>query len=143
LRRRQEAIVLVKVHAVLWVDGGVVVHEERRQGMPHRTLPGGRVVDREPVTDALRREVSEELGVQIHIGELHYVAEAVHGHSVHDVILVFGAEVATTLAADACLVDPQSGGDGVFPPILDAIAADGREGPRGPRWLGNVWRPTG
>jgi ADP-ribose pyrophosphatase YjhB (NUDIX family) len=143
VRCRQEAIVLVKVHAVLWVDGGVVIHEERRQGVPHRTLPGGRVLDRETVTDALRREVSEELGVQIHLGDLRYVAEVVHGHSVHDIILVFGAEVATALAPDACLVDPQTGGDGVLPPILDAIAADGRDGPQATRWLGNVWRPNG
>jgi 8-oxo-dGTP pyrophosphatase MutT (NUDIX family) len=59
---------LVKVHALLWVGEGVAVHEERRQGEAHLTLPGGRVLDRERLEVALRREVEEELGVQIVVG---------------------------------------------------------------------------
>jgi 8-oxo-dGTP pyrophosphatase MutT (NUDIX family) len=134
---------LVKVHAVLWVDGGVVVHEERRQGIPHLTLPGGRVLDRESVEEALRREVAEELGAEIRVGELRYVVEVVHGHSVHDISLVFGAEPISQLGSRVRVVDPRTADGRVFPPILEAIAADGPEGPPAARWLGNVWRPTG
>jgi ADP-ribose pyrophosphatase YjhB (NUDIX family) len=139
----QEAVMLVKVHALLWVESGLVVHEERRQGIPHLTLPGGRVLDRESVEEALRREVAEELGAEIRIGDLRYVVEVVHGHSVHDVSLVFGAEAITPLDSSVRIVDPGSGDGRVFPPILEAITADGRTGPTGTRWLGNVWRPTG
>jgi hypothetical protein len=34
----------VKVRAVIWVDGRVVVNREVRLGVPHVTLPGGRDV---------------------------------------------------------------------------------------------------
>ncbi len=136
-------MMLVKVHAILWADGGVVVNEEHRQGELHLTLPGGRVLDREPLADALTREVAEELAARIRVGRLHYVAEVVHGHSVHDVILVFGAEFITPLSPHARVIDPESTDERVLPPILRNIAADGRDGPPTPRWLGNIWRSVG
>jgi 8-oxo-dGTP pyrophosphatase MutT (NUDIX family) len=132
---------LVKVHAVIWRAGGVLVHEERRQGAVHRTLPGGRVLDRERLEVALRRELEEELGIPILVGRLHYVLEAVHGHSVHDVGLVFGAQALASPAAGTVVVDPAAPAGAVFPPILGQVAADGPSGPPAPRWLGNVWRP--
>jgi ADP-ribose pyrophosphatase YjhB (NUDIX family) len=96
----QEAAVLVKVHALVWVDGGVVVHRERRQGEQQLTLPGGRVRDREPLGEPLRRELGEERGAEARIGGLRYVAEVVHGHTVHELTLVFAAELITPLGPE-------------------------------------------
>jgi hypothetical protein len=42
----------VKVRAVIWVDERVVVHRVQRRGALHVTLPGGRLDERESVTDA-------------------------------------------------------------------------------------------
>ncbi len=50
----------MKVRAVIWVEERVVVHREHRRGELHVTLPGGRVNERESVTEALRREVCED-----------------------------------------------------------------------------------
>jgi ADP-ribose pyrophosphatase YjhB (NUDIX family) len=130
---------LVKVHAVLWHEGKVVAHTERRQGELHHTLPGGRVLDRERLEVALRREVEEELGIPILVGRLAYVLEVVHGHAVHDVGLVFAAEALAPLSAETLTVDPECALE-VFPPILGQLVVDGPAGPRSPRWLGNVWR---
>lgn len=132
---------LVKVHALLWDGDRVVVNDEHRQALPRLTLPGGRVSDREPVADALRREVLEELGVEVRVAELRYVAEVVYGHAVHDLVLIFGAEWAGSVPDGLRSVDPRDGDVVVLPPILDVIAADGPRGPVATRWLGNVWRP--
>jgi ADP-ribose pyrophosphatase YjhB (NUDIX family) len=133
--------VLVKVHALVWVDGGIVVHEERRQGEPRLTLPGGRVRDREPLGQALRRELGEELGADARIGALRYVAEVVHGHTAHELTLVFASELLTPLGPETLVLDPRAADGDVFPPILGHVAEDGPAGPAAPRWLGNIWVP--
>jgi len=131
----------VKVHVVMWVGGGVVVHAERRQTVPRLTLPGGRVRDREPLEAALEREIAEELDARAKVGALHYVAEVVHGHSLHEVVFVFGGQPLGTLSADVPVIDPGAPYGDVLPPILPQIAADGPDGPPAPRWLGNIWVP--
>ncbi len=133
---------LVKVHALLWDGDRVVVHEEHRQAVPRLTLPGGRVTDREPIKDALQREVREELGIDVRVAELRYVAEVVYGHAIHDLVLIFGAEPVGSAARDLRSVDPRDDDVVVLPPILDVIAADGPRGPAGTRRLGSVWRSS-
>lgn len=133
----------VKVHALIWQGGRLVIHEERRQGRQVRTLPGGRVLDRERLEVALRREVEEEIGVCVLVGRLLYVAEVGHGHSIHEVVLVFAAEALTAVADDVTRIDPTAGDDSVLPPILEHVAADGVGGPVATKWLGNVWRSHG
>lgn len=64
------------------------------------------------------------------------------GHAVHDVNLVFDAELLDTLPPKSRLVDPAGASDRVVAPILRDVAED-REGPgAAPRWLGNVWQST-
>jgi ADP-ribose pyrophosphatase YjhB (NUDIX family) len=122
------------------LDGRLVIHDERRQGSSHLTIPGGRVADREPLDAALQREVREELGVEIQVGVLRYVAEVVHGHRVHDLNLVFAAQPLEPLPrAGLRAIDPHDPYVRVLPPILAQIAADGRD-TAPTRWLGNVWR---
>lgn len=130
---------LVKVHALLWDGERIVVNEERRQGVTHLTLPGGRVLDRERLEVALRREVEEEIGVRIVVGRLLYAAEVVHGHSVHDVCLIFAADAVTPLPAGTRAMTPAEADGQVRPPIMQHVAVDGPGGPPGTRWLGNLW----
>ena len=83
--------VRVNVRAVIWIDDQIAVHRTQRHGQQHVTLPGGRVNERESVTNALHREVLEELGVEILIGDLLFAAEVHSGARRQDVELVFNA----------------------------------------------------
>jgi 8-oxo-dGTP diphosphatase len=78
--------------------GAIVVHDDallmvRRGREPNKGLwsvPGGRVVAGEYLADALRREVREETGIEIEVGELLGVLER-RGRE-HFVILDFLAQ---------------------------------------------------
>jgi ADP-ribose pyrophosphatase YjhB (NUDIX family) len=131
----------VKVRAVIWVDDRIVVHRAKRRGRPHVTLPGGRVNERESVTDALRREVQEELGVEIELVDLLFAGEVHSGARHQDVELVFAATLADPRAASGLdLVDPAVPDGEVLPPVLDRLVG-GPGADRGARWLGNLYVP--
>ena len=131
----------VRVRAVIWVNDRIVVHRGRRRGRPHVTLPGGRVNERESVTDALRREVREELGVAIELGDLLFAGEVHSGARHQDVELVFAAKLTDPTAASGLdLVDPGAPGGEVLPPVLDRLAG-GAGADAGVRWLGNLYAP--
>jgi hypothetical protein len=77
----------------------------------------------------------------VQVGALQYVTEVVHGHSVHEVGLIFGARPLAPLGPDTLVIDPHAPDTDVLPPILSRIAEDGPEGPAAPCWLGNIWVP--
>jgi len=130
----------VKARAVIWVGDQVVVHLTKRRGHTHVTFPGGRVNDRESVSDALVREVFEEVGLEIEVGDLLLAAEILSGARRQDVELVFEATTAGPVdGPDVHLVDPQQPDLEVLPPILGVLAELRRDGSR-PRWLGNLYR---
>lgn len=133
----------LKARAVIWHGDQVVVCRERRRGKVRISLPGGRVNPREGTLDALVREVKEETGRDVRVGPLLYVAEVVNAHSVHDLNLIFDAELTAALPGrELDLVDLDSPEAlRVVPPILGVIARDRRAAwPPTPRWLGNLWR---
>jgi ADP-ribose pyrophosphatase YjhB (NUDIX family) len=135
----------VKVRAVIMQDGKLVVSRERRRGVEHVLLPGGRVQAGEAITEALVREVAEETGLDVVPERLLYVAEVVGSYGVHDLNLVWLAG-----PRDAPLADPSAlvaldsaEAASMMPPIIDQIAADAASGwasASEPRWLGNVRR---
>ena len=131
--------VRVKVRAVIWIDDQIVVHRTERHGQPHVTLPGGRVNERESVTNALHREVQEELGVEILVGDLLFAAEVHSGARHQDVELVFSACLRDLGDRERLeVVDPTAPGVEVLPPVLGYLSPKpGRRGDR--RWLGNVY----
>jgi ADP-ribose pyrophosphatase YjhB (NUDIX family) len=133
----------VKVRAVVMQDGQLVVSRERRRGVEHVLLPGGRVRAGETITDALVREVSEETGLDVVPERLLYVAEVVGSYGVHDLNLIWLAEPRNAQLADpralVALDSPEAAL--MMPPIIEQIAADAAsEWANEPQWLGNVRR---
>ncbi len=134
----------VKVRAVILLDGRLVVSRERRRGVEYVLLPGGRVQNGESITDALMRAVGEEIGLEIVPKRLLYVTEVVGTHAVHDLNLIWLAELRdpNVVVDERALValddDPAAS---LMPPIVEPIKADAGEGwSDTPRWLGNVRR---
>lgn len=134
----------VKVRAVIVRDGKLVVSRERRRGVEHVLLPGGTVQDRESITDALVREVREEIGLTVVPERLLYVAEVVGRYRVHDLNLVWLAEPEDpdTIVEQDLLVEFDSAvARSMLPPLAARIAEDALDGwSAGTRWLGNIRR---
>lgn len=55
-------------------------------------MPGGGQEPGEPLPEAVAREVAEELGVRVRVGELVFVMEGTQGEPFHRVDLVFRCE---------------------------------------------------
>ena len=134
----------VKVRAVIVCDGKLLVSRERRRGVEHVLLPGGRVQDGESITDALVREVAEETGLDVVPERLLYVAEVVGSYGAHDLNLVWLSEPEDPVGViddDALVAFDSPLAQSIMPPIVEQIAADANSGwPEEPRWLGNVRR---
>ena len=135
----------VKVRAVVVRDGKLLVSRERRRGVEHMMLPGGRVRDGEAITDALVRELAEETRLEVVPLRLLYIAEVVGSYGVHDLNLIWLAELRDpqALIEDRSWVALDSPvAESIMPPIVEQIVADMSSGwAREPRWLGNVRRP--
>jgi ADP-ribose pyrophosphatase YjhB (NUDIX family) len=127
----------VQVHAAIWVDGKLVVHRSMRHGRDRVTLPGGRVKVRESIPDALRREVREEVDLDVEIGALRFAGEVLN-LSLQDVLLIFDATIVGNVQpGDLDLVDPRSPeAERILPPVVTALASEPGNG--APPWLGNL-----
>lgn len=91
---RADACPRVRVAALLLLDGKVVVVRHRSAGQPYHLLPGGGVDYRETLESALKREVLEETGFVITVGELLFVNDTIDpGGPRHVVNITFSAEV--------------------------------------------------
>lgn len=133
----------VKVRAVVIDRGRLLVVPERRVGAhSHMALPGGRVDDRETVTEALLRELREETGLDATSERLLYIAEATAPHRLQEVNLIFLAKPSGEPDfAELSFVDLADGNlPLILPPIVPEIARDlASNWQNTPRWLGNIW----
>ena len=81
--------------------GGVLFHENRvllvkRGKSPAKGLwaiPGGKINPGEQMKDALKREFMEETGIEIKVGDVVYVFDAIDIPDFHYVIIDFAVEI--------------------------------------------------
>ena len=94
------------------VVGGIVIHDEcllmiKRAQDPSKglwTIPGGRVEPGEYLADAVRREVKEETGITVDVGELLGVLEVIHDswhYVIHDHLATVSGDPLLAAADDA------------------------------------------
>jgi ADP-ribose pyrophosphatase YjhB (NUDIX family) len=133
--------VSVRARAVIPHGDGIVVAREQRHGREHVTIPGGRAGQGEDTAGAALREVHEETGLQIELGPLLYVAEAIASVKRQDLNLIFLGRIIGEPEGPFEVVGPEDEEVDVLPPILDRIRRDqGRGWEEMGVWLGNVWR---
>lgn len=78
--------------ALIIRDGKMAAVKIRDAGEEWYIMPGGGQEPEETLREAVCREVSEELGINVECKELLFVVEGVHGERFHRVDLIFHCE---------------------------------------------------
>ena len=142
----------LRLAAIIADRDRILLVEHRKRGQHYWVLPGGRLEAHETLEAALRREIREELGLQVQVGELAILCETLAPDR-HVVNLIFHAEIGEGAEPRLDPADPVLAGwqwvavNGLpridfRPPIADSIRAVIAEAFRGPvRVLGDTWRP--
>lgn len=73
----------VRVTAVVIEDDRILLLDQDTEGDRSWSLPGGKVEPGETIEEALEREIAEETGLQIRVGDLLYVCDVVEAHVIH------------------------------------------------------------
>ncbi|HXN04161.1 MAG TPA: NUDIX domain-containing protein [Candidatus Acidoferrum sp.] len=142
----------LRVAAIIVRDHQILLVEHQKRGERYWVLPGGRLEGSETLEAALRRELSEELRLDVRVGQLVIVSEMVAPDR-HVVNLMFHAEIGEGVEPRLDRADPVLAGwqwvstDQLprldfRPPIAEAVRAVIAENFAGPvRLLGDTWRP--
>lgn len=147
----------VRVAAVIMEAENILLIKHRRRGRAYWTLPGGKLMEGETISECLRREVKEETGLDVELSHLLFVADVVpqndtsNGHVVNLIFhaIVSGGElmpgyggrmdetldrVEFVLLASVVELD-------FYPPIAsDILEAFMRKFTGKAKYLGNLWQ---
>ena len=147
-----EPFIRIRVAAIIVQGGRILLGKHAKDGREYWVLPGGGVDPGETLSDALRRELREEIGVEAETGELVFACEAIAPDaSRHIVQLAFLASITGgtphVTGCDQRVVDmawfpvEEVAGLEMYPVVQDHLSAALRAGiPRRTDSLGNVWR---
>jgi len=141
----------IRVAGLLVHEGRMLMVEQGRAGERYWLLPGGGVRFGETLSDALRREFSEELRLRVGVSKLLAIVESVSPdpeYRKHVVHLVFEVSAPHDVAPEphdpkvlsaAFLDELQLQRIDVRPPITEFLSSCVRELPSSPQYLGRRW----
>lgn len=141
----------IRVAGLLVHEGSILMVEQGRGEERYWLLPGGGVQFGETLSDALRRELQEELGLRVGVQRLLAIVESISPdpeYAKHVIHLVFEIsaspeaqpepqEVKVLTARYLSELELQSAD--VRPPITEFLLACVREIPSSPQFLGRRW----
>jgi ADP-ribose pyrophosphatase YjhB (NUDIX family) len=140
----------IRVAALVVRDGKILLAEHEKGGRRYWLLPGGGMEYGESVEETLKRELVEEAGLEIEVGDLLWVVDSIpdDGHR-HVLNLILSAEAKTTELAptpDRVLRDVKWKDIGelesliLFPDTRAEILEFIRNGQKGRALLGKRWK---
>jgi 8-oxo-dGTP diphosphatase len=141
----------IRVAGLLIHEGSILMVEQGRGEERYWLLPGGGVKFGETLSDGLRREFQEELGMRVGVQRLVAIVESISpepDYAKHVVHLVFEVSAPTEdlpepqedkVLTARFLSEFQLQSADVRPPISEFLSACVREIPSSPQYLGRRW----
>jgi ADP-ribose pyrophosphatase YjhB (NUDIX family) len=141
----------IRVGGFLQLDGRILVVKQGRGEERYWLLPGGGVRFGETLSEALRREIDEELGLRVAVGRLLAIVESISPepaypkHVVHLVFEVSAAPEADIVPQEATVLRAEFLDErglstiDLRPPIAEFLLDCLRELPSSPQYLGRRW----
>lgn len=140
----------IRVAVLIVENGNVLLAEHEKGGRRYWLLPGGGMEFGESVEEAAKRELFEEAGIEIEVGDLLWVVDSIPGDLHRHVLnlIVEGRALSTNLVPgqDRVLRDMrwwpvEAIADlEIFPDTREEILRYVRTGQRGPALLGKRWK---
>lgn len=87
-----ERRIRISAKGLVIADGKMAAVKLRDANEEWYIMPGGGVESSELITQAVEREIAEELGMRVNCGELLFVVEGLQGEDFHRVDMVFACE---------------------------------------------------
>ncbi len=141
----------IRVAGLLIHEGSILMVEQGRGDDHYWLLPGGGVLFGETLSDALKRELREELGMRVGVQRLVAIVESISPdpeYAKHVVHLVFEISAPTEDLPEPqedkvlnarFLSEFQLQSADVRPPISEFLSGCVREMPSSPQYLGRRW----